>query len=230
MDPSVAKFFGDCYPTVEYSLSTTSGSKISTLGMVVTGLEARGVSETKVLKLPPAYTNSCIPDNVDEVATPSDLRKLKNKVKFASNFLELDVKARQLVLIGRDCGEALKTTCYGNEAPFIHKTPLGWAAVGETCKAFHRKGELKTFKTTIDHEHFTLQPEFRKPELTEETLIKRNVFQEFADDNISALSEEEQQFMHKIDKSITIDEMGNCLLYTSPSPRDKRQSRMPSSA
>ena len=24
--------------------------------------------------------------------------------------------------------------------------------------------------------------------------------------------------------------MGNCLLYTSPSPRDKRQSRMPSSA
>ena len=25
-------------------------------------------------------------------------------------------------------------------------------------------------------------------------------------------------------------ELGNCLLYTSPSPRDKRQSRMPSSA
>ena len=24
--------------------------------------------------------------------------------------------------------------------------------------------------------------------------------------------------------------LGNCLLYTSPSPRDKRQSRMPSSA
>ena len=27
-----------------------------------------------------------------------------------------------------------------------------------------------------------------------------------------------------------IEEMGICLLYTSPSPRDKRQSRMPSSA
>ena len=26
------------------------------------------------------------------------------------------------------------------------------------------------------------------------------------------------------------DELGVCLLYTSPSPRDKRQSRMPSSA
>ena len=28
----------------------------------------------------------------------------------------------------------------------------------------------------------------------------------------------------------TIEEMKVCLLYTSPSPRDKRQSRMPSSA
>ena len=29
---------------------------------------------------------------------------------------------------------------------------------------------------------------------------------------------------------IVIYELGSCLLYTSPSPRDKRQSRMPSSA
>ena len=28
----------------------------------------------------------------------------------------------------------------------------------------------------------------------------------------------------------TGDDVGGCLLYTSPSPRDKRQSRMPSSA
>ena len=28
----------------------------------------------------------------------------------------------------------------------------------------------------------------------------------------------------------SMDAMGCCLLYTSPSPRDKRQSRMPSSA
>ena len=29
---------------------------------------------------------------------------------------------------------------------------------------------------------------------------------------------------------VTEDMVGHCLLYTSPSPRDKRQSRMPSSA
>ena len=31
-------------------------------------------------------------------------------------------------------------------------------------------------------------------------------------------------------KTLTAAEYGDCLLYTSPSPRDKRQSRMPSSA
>ena len=35
--------------------------------------------------------------------------------------------------------------------------------------------------------------------------------------------------LKKIDKSQLVENYG-CLLYTSPSPRDKRQSRMPSSA
>ena len=30
--------------------------------------------------------------------------------------------------------------------------------------------------------------------------------------------------------TLTYEDVANCLLYTSPSPRDKRQSRMPSSA
>ena len=33
-----------------------------------------------------------------------------------------------------------------------------------------------------------------------------------------------------VGKKERCDQFGNCLLYTSPSPRDKRQSRMPSSA
>ena len=34
----------------------------------------------------------------------------------------------------------------------------------------------------------------------------------------------------KFDFTLSVDEAYGCLLYTSPSPRDKRQSRMPSSA
>ena len=33
-----------------------------------------------------------------------------------------------------------------------------------------------------------------------------------------------------LDGEITIDQLQDCLLYTSPSPRDQRGSRMPSSA
>ena len=37
-------------------------------------------------------------------------------------------------------------------------------------------------------------------------------------------------FQIEIEDVITMDGIERCLLYTSPSPRDKRQSRMPSSA
>ena len=36
--------------------------------------------------------------------------------------------------------------------------------------------------------------------------------------------------IEEVKKSVKIDGFRPCLLYTSPSPRDKRQSRMPSSA
>ena len=36
--------------------------------------------------------------------------------------------------------------------------------------------------------------------------------------------------MHPADAADIIEHLSDCLLYTSPSPRDKRQSRMPSSA
>ena len=39
------------------------------------------------------------------------------------------------------------------------------------------------------------------------------------------LAEEE-----RLEKPITLDQFSNCLLYTSPSPRDRQKSRMPSSA
>ena len=46
--------------------------------------------------------------------------------------------------------------------------------------------------------------------------------------NIAALRESGVFLV--LTKNVDPDHMGYCLLYTSPSPRDKRQSRMPSSA
>ena len=52
---------------------------------------------------------------------------------------------------------------------------------------------------------------------------------------VSQLNEEHVDFTAGVRKEDQVKELENkgikaCLLYTSPSPRDKRQSRMPSSA
>ena len=47
---------------------------------------------------------------------------------------------------------------------------------------------------------------------------------------IAALLEAQESDEYKSAKALLKDEDEDCLLYTSPSPRDKRQSRMPSSA
>ena len=47
--------------------------------------------------------------------------------------------------------------------------------------------------------------------------------------DISAASEEQSTGINQINQAVAQMD-GVCLLYTSPSPRDKRQSRMPSSA
>ena len=47
----------------------------------------------------------------------------------------------------------------------------------------------------------------------------------------SGISQKHTSSGNQYARIVSIDEMDiNCLLYTSPSPRDKRQSRMPSSA
>ena len=46
-----------------------------------------------------------------------------------------------------------------------------------------------------------------------------------------SLGDYPQEFLQQLDYvSADLDNVETCLLYTSPSPRDKRQSRMPSSA
>ena len=70
----------------------------------------------------------------------------------------------------------MKTTCYGHKAPFIHHTPLGWAAVGETCTNKKFPYQMRTYKMHVDHEHYDLKPEFREAELPKQRMIKLDIF------------------------------------------------------
>ena len=49
-------------------------------------------------------------------------------------------------------------------------------------------------------------------------------------DMVESLSNSETEIITVAVRRIKNEQTGDCLLYTSPSPRDKRQSRMPSSA
>ena len=60
--------------------------------------------------------------------------------------------------------------------------------------------------------------------------MKKNVYITFEGKDYTRedLTEDQINFADKLE--IVTKQMNICLLYTSPSPRDKRQSRMPSSA
>ena len=49
-------------------------------------------------------------------------------------------------------------------------------------------------------------------------------------DAATALKLDDDDLRELVDRKLDFKKLQGCLLYTSPSPRDKRQSRMPSSA
>ena len=71
-----------------------------------------------------------------------------------------------------------------------------------------------------------LQKERERREELEKLLLREKKEQE--NELERTLNEEKEKFT-TLERSF-VEEKNNCLLYTSPSPRDKRQSRMPSSA
>ena len=59
-------------------------------------------------------------------------------------------------------------------------------------------------------------------------LQKGSRYEEYDEDGDGIVSDKELSHVKEI--KATVDELRNCLLYTSPSPRDRTRSRMPSSA
>ena len=93
---------------------------------------------------------------------------------------------------------------------------------------FSQESELKESKKLIEKKQYNsaylilneLDPENQNPDVViEKTTILLDYFVTSLMHQMFALKDLEEH-----------EEISDCLLYTSPSPRDKRQSRMPSSA
>lgn len=90
-------------------------------------------------------------------------------------------------LAGQDSGDLLLTTSYGDNAPFVHHTSLGWAMVGSVTgnNGILRRAVIKT-GASDDHEHFGAVRCFVSQ--------VKDVFARRADHEMLALSPDAQRF------------------------------------
>ena len=223
-DPKLAKFFGIDAPKTKYHLTTLSGLRTTVHGIQIQGLKVKGVGEKRSFKLPTLVTNEAIPNNRDEVASPATVRAHPHISHYAKFFNDVDDNAETLLLIGRDSNDGIFTKQHGQKAPYVHHTRLGWALVGNVCTATTNANERKVLRTTIDHEHFHSENCFPLVKDADQKRLAVDPFDQHPDDEMPALSQNEQRFMDKVLNDIHINDEGNITL---PLPMKNEDTNFP---
>ena len=207
VDDKVISFFGRKFPTREYCLNFASQNyEISTSGQIVSGLKVSSITSNNSINLPPLLSTPNIANTKDEIASPSIVKAHQHISHLASYFNEVDNSAEVLLLIGRDCGEAMATRCYGKKEPFANKTPLGWALVGKTCISSQKQSPriLRTSVCTSDHPQVKF--EFSPP--TNKTLLV-DPFETQSNDENMGTSREDRRFLEIMRREDKVNERGN---------------------
>ena len=124
-----------------------------------------------------------------------------------SQKIELFIESFRDVM-GLNLHDKMEIFCNALDGIFDHCFPIKQKQI--THKRFSNPWLKKSLLKVIDRKHH-LDRESRA------SRVDRNVYRRFR--NITSLMIEQSKLLYY-----------SCLLYTSPSPRDKRQSRMPSSA
>ena len=136
----------------EYNVTALSGlctkmhGRITQEGQVT----IKGYANQAVYKLPELYEAEFIPNCKDEIATKELVSQLANPNvrQFKDKFLSLKKNAQVYLLLGRNNPKLISTRTYTDTAPVVHKTPLGWALVGEAEPTLDQDGQLnRSMKT-----------------------------------------------------------------------------------
>ena len=212
VDPKVVEHFNLSFPVQDYTLTTLSGLNTSSQGMLVEGLFVKGVKERSGINLPVVLTNDSIPNSKNEIAAPNIVRVHHQISHFAKHFPNYDESAEVLILIGRDCGQAMATKCYGQTAPYAHRTPLGWALVGSVCSGTNNSHSV--LKIQVNSEHFAAEPRFAVPNDFSKPCVS-SLFDEFPDDELPGRSRDDNRFLTLLNEGIHLD--SNCNI-TMPLP------------
>ena len=178
----------------------SSGLKTRHDSLLIHGLRIRGINQKKHFDLPPFSTSDFIHDSKDEVATPNMVKLIPHQSHLARHFLDLDQDAEVLLLLGRDSGDLMKTVCYGDRAPFVFETHLGWAVVGSICR--NSPKDKHVFRTSLEH----LDSKICFPDKTPKP--QDEIFQEYKDDDTPAPSYEDAMFKDIVENRTTVNANG----------------------
>lgn len=194
----------------EYTLATVNGIESRESGQLIKGLRIKGADKNRWIEIDEAITNVNIPSTKSEVATKTLVENNPKTERFAKYFHDLDASAEVMMLVGRNCIEAMQSKCYTNVAPWVYETPIGWAVVGNPCPSASNKNKLeevrRVFKTSlVGHEHFVAKnlPIFSIPDP-----LKFDSFEENLDDEMLDLSINIQKFSQIMRESVKINDQG----------------------
>ena len=152
-DPQVSEILKVKAVRSSYTLSTLSGQSTPMSGFLVDNLEVRGLEEKNWIDLPGLHTHPFIPDTVSEVAIRQEVAAHCHIKNLADNFPETRANFDVKLLLGVNCGPAMKTKVYGEEYPFVHHTALGWSLVGPVRKNHKTSRVCKILRTTVTDCH-----------------------------------------------------------------------------
>ena len=207
VDDKLISYFDIGTEAHNYTLSTVNGIESNVSGRIVHGLRIKGVGSRQWIDISEALTNNAIPCTKDEVATRSLIQNNPKIAAYADKFHEFEPDAEVLILIGRDCIEAMGTKCHTKEAPWVHETPLGWALVGSACPQASNpsKSKKRVLRTAvITHEHFNIG---KPPNPTSSPQF--DVFSEKQDDEEPGPSVYDKKFCDIMQQGVNVNGQGN---------------------
>ena len=198
--------FGGKYPTETLNMATATGKLRTTMTCHrMSGLRVKGIYCDEVVELPSAVTCQDLVDSRKEYATEIYLNSWSHTIPYASNFPPYDCELPMLALIGRDCHAALPFTYLTDKAPFVGKSRLGYALIGDMCpRTPNEQAKVLRVELTDKTGDTSIQLAFlNNPNRG------FNVFSMRRDDEELGLSLEDKQFLAIVSNGARVDEEGS---------------------
>ena len=202
VDERVADHFGGSFPTREITTRfVTKKAVFRHEAKVLPELRVKGVMSKYSETLKGALSYPSVADNKHQVATPEIVQRFAHTARYSKYFPALDDCAEIMVLIGIDNIHIHRSDRLTKVAPYVHRTPLGYALVGKVCE--DEKDNLASIlrlqasETTLEEKEFpVIKGEFCRVPLKGDF----DVLEKCIDDEDEGFSAADRVFLHMMKK------------------------------